>query len=117
MYWEGINRGYAEAVTQASGGKFAGGRAGSWLKRERELDLFTETEYMELVDARGNRARVGLADSQLIFQRERLGQYFQSYFVKEKAYGRVIVVFCAGDERPEDEFEASLFEIPKEDCI
>lgn len=117
MYWEGINRGYAEAVTQAGKGRFAGGRAGSWLKRERELDLFTELEYMVVADRKGNRARVGVTDSQMIFQRERLGQNFQCYYVKEKAYGRVIVVFCAGDERPEDEFEASLFEMPKDDCI
>ncbi|MCI8514452.1 MAG: hypothetical protein HFI93_07445 [Lachnospiraceae bacterium] len=117
MYWEGINRGYVWAVTQASKGKFAGRRAGAWLRRERERDLFTDLEYIEAVDAKGYRARVGLADSQMIFQRERLGQNFQCYYVKEMTYGRLLLVFCAGDERPEDEFEASLFEMPEEECI
>jgi hypothetical protein len=113
MYWEGKNRAYTEAVTQAPKGSFAGGRAGAWLKRKKKLDLFTDLEYLEVVDEKGYRARVGIADSQMIFRKEKAGQNFQCYFVKEKAYGRIVVVFCAGSERPEDEVEASLFEMPE----
>lgn len=112
MYWEGKERAYVVAALCRASGGFADGRAGEWLRLEKKQDLFTQFYYYEAVDRSGRRAMVGVADSQKMMAKVWEGRRFQCYYVKKKSSSEVILVFCAGEERPDDEMSAALFEMP-----
>ncbi len=113
MYWEGKDRVYVVAALDSVKGRYADDCAGMWLRLEKHLDLFTELEYYVAVDPVGRRARIDVIDSRKIMAKAREKRYFQCYYVKKSTQGHVILVFCAGDERPDDEISAALFEMPE----